>query len=166
MRDFLLRVANTGLYRPHWTDLIQEEWIRNLLANRPDLKRKDLERTKKAMNDAFPGADIIDFEEIIETLELPDVNDKHVLAAAIKGQCNIIVTNNKKDFPAKYVREFRIAVRTPDNLICDFIEENKIRVELALYEQVQSLRNPPQLMEQLLRTLENCGLRESVGKLR
>lgn len=55
--------------------MIQEEWIRNLLANRPDLKRKDLERTKKAMNDAFPDANIIDFEEIIQTLELPDVND-------------------------------------------------------------------------------------------
>lgn len=76
------------------------------------------------------------------------------------------MTNNIKDFPAKYMKGFGIAVRTPDNLICDFIEENRIRVKQALDEQVQSLRNPRQLIEQLLRTLENCGLSKSVGKLR
>ena len=52
VRDLLLQMASRGLFRGRWTERIQEEWIRNLLKNRTDLKRAQLERTRVMMNDA------------------------------------------------------------------------------------------------------------------
>lgn len=117
------------------------------------------------MNAAFEGANITGFENLIETLELPDADDRHVLAAAIKGECNIIATNNVKDFPAKYVKGFGITVKSPDELVGNFIEDNKPRVLQALDEQVRSLRNPPLTIMQVLEKLEACGLSKSVSLL-
>ncbi|MGB0930642.1 MAG: hypothetical protein ACPGVB_07695 [Chitinophagales bacterium] len=56
IRDLLLNLAEQGLYSPKWSEIIQEEWLRNLLLNRPDLKRRKLSRTVRAMNNAFPDA--------------------------------------------------------------------------------------------------------------
>lgn len=117
------------------------------------------------MNAAFEGANITGFENLIETFELPDANDRHVLAAAIEGECNIIVTNNVKDFPPKYVKRFGITVKLPDDLVGDFLEENTPRVLQALDEQVRSLRNPPLTRMQVLEKLEACGLSKSVSLL-
>jgi hypothetical protein len=59
LRDFLLNIAEQQLIKPHWTDQINEEWLRNLLLNRPDLNRRQLETTIAYMNEAFPYANII-----------------------------------------------------------------------------------------------------------
>lgn len=56
LRDFLLRLAQAELYIPKWSTEIHEEWIRNLLLNRPDLKASQLERTRQAMDSEFPEA--------------------------------------------------------------------------------------------------------------
>lgn len=85
LRDLLLHIADRGLYRPKWTDKIQEEWTRNLLLNRPDLLAVQLQKTTDAMNRAFPDATIRNFEPLIASLTLPDAHDRHVLAAAIRG---------------------------------------------------------------------------------
>jgi hypothetical protein len=50
LRDLLLSLAQSGLYHARWTNQIQDEWVRNLLINRPDLKAEDLARTCQAMN--------------------------------------------------------------------------------------------------------------------
>jgi len=78
LRDYLLRLASTGIYKPHWTATIQEEWISNLLENRKDLTRESLERTKMAMDIAFPDGNIENFKALVEGLPLPDENDRHV----------------------------------------------------------------------------------------
>jgi len=77
LRDFLLRLAGADFYQPKWTDQMQEEWIRNLLINRTDLTRENLERTKAAMNAAFPDANVTGYEAIIDSLVLPDSDDRH-----------------------------------------------------------------------------------------
>jgi PIN domain len=89
LRDYLLHLASLELYKPTWTKDIQEEWIRNLLINRPDLKRENLEITQDAMNSAFPDANIINYEELISSLSLPDDKDRHILAAAIRGNADV-----------------------------------------------------------------------------
>ena len=68
LRDFLLRLAEQELYKPKWSARIQNEWIRNLLKNRPDLQRESLIRTQKAMNLAFPDANVSGYEDLIRTL--------------------------------------------------------------------------------------------------
>src|ERR1051326_3804740 len=86
LRDLLIRLAQTGLYRARWTDTIHEEWIKNLLEARPDLPRAQLERTRQLMNAAVRDCLITDYEERIDSLTLPDPDDRHVLAAAIEAQ--------------------------------------------------------------------------------
>jgi len=86
LRDYLLHLASLGVYEPVWTTAIQDEWIRNLIKARPDISRVALEATRRAMDRAFPGSNVTNYDLLIEGLPLPDPNDRHVLAAAIKSQ--------------------------------------------------------------------------------
>jgi hypothetical protein len=86
LRDFLLRLAEKGLFHPRWSEEIRNEWIRNLLQNRPDLKREKLERTCRNMDTSFPKSLVCGYEFITPTLTLPDPKDRHVLATAIPAQ--------------------------------------------------------------------------------
>jgi hypothetical protein len=99
LRDLLVELSALGLFRAKWTDRIQEEWITNLLTNRSDLTREQLDRTKQLMTQAVLDCLVRDFETLEPSLELPDRNDRHVLAAAIHCKADVIVTFNLKDFP-------------------------------------------------------------------
>src|SRR5262249_35754559 len=92
LRDLLLELAVSDLYRAKWSDAVHEEWIAAVLRNRSDLTRAQLERTRDLMNAHARDALVIEFEELIDVLDLPDPNDRHVLAAAIKGGEGLIVT--------------------------------------------------------------------------
>src|SRR5580700_413996 len=98
LRDFFMRLA-VKLYQPKWTDTIHEEWIESILANRPDLTRAQLTRTRELMNQHGGACIVSGYESLISNLELPDPNDRHVLAAAIAAPARIIVTFNLSDFP-------------------------------------------------------------------
>lgn len=166
LRDFLLRLAELELFKPKWTSDIQEEWIRNILLKRTDLKRAQLERTKDMMNAAFPDSNIIKYEKLIKKLHLPDDNDRHVLAAAIKEKAHGIITFNLKDFPADYLKLFHIEALHPDDFIINLINYDKTKSLQSLNNQVKSLKNPPQSIDEVLQTLSNCGLKNSVLKLK
>ena len=105
LRDFLMWIALSDIFSAKWTNKIHDEWIENLLKKRPDLKRKNLERTRLLMNESIPDALVDGYEEIIPKLSLPDENDCHVLAAALKAKKDhsynkgYVVTFNIKDFP-------------------------------------------------------------------
>lgn len=77
LRTFLMHLALTGLFRAKWSDAVHEEWIANLLLNRPDLTRKKLERTRMLMD---RHAIDTGYEDLIPSLHLPDPDDRHVLA--------------------------------------------------------------------------------------
>jgi predicted nucleic acid-binding protein len=158
LRDFLLHLASVGLFEPKWTLSIHSEWIENLLQKRPDLKRKNLEKTRLAMERAFPEASISDYENLIQELSLPDPNDRHVLAAAIAGNATIIVTFNTKDFPISYLKKFGKSAIHPDILISLLLELDKELCFQALENQVASLKNPPKTRMEVLYYLQKCGL--------
>lgn len=166
VRDLLLSLADVKLYRPKWTSLIQDEWVRNLLINRPDINPKSLKRLQAAMNSAFPDAGISSYESLIDDIILPDMDDRHVLAAAVKGEANIIVTNNLKHFPAKHLKTYYIEVQTPDKFVKNLITLNETRVLKAFQAQISRLVNPPQSANQVFSTLERCGLTGSVEILK
>ena len=84
LRDLLMYLAQAGLFRARWTEAIHREWIENLLENEPKRDRARLERTRDLMNEAIPDCLVTDYEELIAALTLPDPDDRHVLAAAIR----------------------------------------------------------------------------------
>jgi len=126
MRDILLRLARMGLYAPKWSDEINAEWMRNLLENRDDLKEETLERTLGRMNTVFDKANITNFDHHIPTIQLPDLDDRHVVACAIQCEAEIIVTKNLKDFPPEELEKFNITAQHPDDFICDLIKMDRI----------------------------------------
>lgn len=165
LRDFLMRLATVNLYQPRWSALIQEEWIRNLLENRADLSWTALERTRDLMNTAVPGAMVTGHEGLIESLALPDAGDRHVLAAAIQGKADWIVTFNLRDFPAGVLESYGIAAIHPDAFAVRLYEAfpsdfvNQIQVHRA------SLRRPAKSAEEYLETLRRNLLVKTAERL-
>jgi predicted nucleic acid-binding protein len=166
IRDFLLHLAVLNLYQPKWTRQIHREWVENLLKNRPDLTEENLHKTIQAMESAFPDANVTHYRSIAVSLKLPDENDLHVLAAAIKSESDIVVTFNTKDFPAKYLQSYHIQAQHPDEFVLGFIRSHKEMVLQALHNQTAALKNPPKTKTEVLEMLHRCGLRNSVLHLR
>jgi len=86
LRNLLMHLALTGLFQARWSPAVHEEWIRALLRRRPDLTREKLERTRMLMDRHATDALVTGYEELIEGLHLPDPDDRHVMAAAIRGE--------------------------------------------------------------------------------
>ncbi|MCA9226944.1 MAG: PIN domain-containing protein, partial [Planctomycetales bacterium] len=99
LRDLLIRVAQAGLVRARWTEAIHDEWFRNVLRDNPRLSPDRLTRTRILMNEALRDCLVTEYEHLVESLSLPDPDDRHVLAAAIHANAEVIVTFNLKDFP-------------------------------------------------------------------
>ena len=108
LRDLLMHLALTDLYRARWTDMIHDEWTQNLLQRRPDIRQEDLARTRRLMNDNVRNALISGFDHLIGAIHLPDPDDRHVLAAAIHGGCSAIITFNGKDFPEDVLEQYNL----------------------------------------------------------
>jgi predicted nucleic acid-binding protein len=156
IRDLLLSLASA---------LIQDEWSRNLLVNRSDLNAAQLQRTATMMNTAFPDADVEGYEVFIPTLTLPDPDDRHVLAAALRSQADVIVTTNLKDFPASYLRTFDVEVQHPDEFIGYLIDLNPAKALEAFRQQVARLKNPPLAAAQVLGNLRKSNLPLTAARL-
>jgi predicted nucleic acid-binding protein len=99
MRDVLIEIAVTDLFKAKWSEDIHREWIDSLLRNEPHRDRAALERTRDLMNRAVRDCLVTGYEPLIQSIALPDADDRHVLAAAIVGRCDMIVTQNLKHFP-------------------------------------------------------------------
>jgi predicted nucleic acid-binding protein len=165
LRDLLIELAYSKQFQARWTDSIHDEWTRNLLEKRPDLTRVNLERTVENMNRAVPSCLITNFEDLIPSLTLPDLNDRHVLAAAIRGKVEYIVTFNLRDFPQIYLEPHGIEAIHPDEFILSLIRTNKALVLMALGNTRARLKNPSRTAEQHLERLKNQGLVQSMALL-
>lgn len=166
LRDLLMWLGFSGRFRARWSALIHDEWKRNLLANRPDLKPEQLDRTSALMNAAISDAVITGFEPLIEGLNLPDPDDRHVLAAAITCKASVIVTFNRKDFPETTLAEFGIEAQHPDDFIEYLFDLDQAAVVTAVKNQRENLRNPPIDIDQLLDILQKQGLPQTVNSLK
>jgi predicted nucleic acid-binding protein len=166
LRDLLMHLAMTDLFRARWTDRIHDEWIRSVLENRPDLKRAQLQRTRRLMNAHVLDCLVIGYENLIDGLVLPDSNDRHVLAAAIRAGADIIVTYNLDDFPAQILDPLGIEARHPDIFIANLLDLDAPAVCAAVRRQRQSLRNPPKTVDEFLEILAKQGLVQTVVALR
>ena len=165
LRDLLMHLARTGAFRARWTDRIHDEWIRNLLANRTDLQQAQLERTRQRMNEAVEDCLVTGYEELESVLSLPDADDRHVLAAAIRGRADVIVTFNLRDFPEAVLQPKGIEAQHPDEFVRHLFDLNTGAVVAAVRDQRTTLKNPPKTTRELLDTYLNQGLTRTVAAL-
>ena len=165
LRSYLMYLSLTGLFRARWTNQIHDEWIRNLLKNRPELDPKKLELTKQLMNKNVPDSLVENYEPLIDGITLPDVDDCHVVAAAIKGQAEGIVTFNLKDFPDTELLPLGITAIHPDTFLSDMFELNPSAAVQAAQNQRRSLKRPPMTAEEYLDCLMRQKLPTFVSKL-
>lgn len=124
--DLLLRLAEVGLYAPRWSAAIHDEWTRNLWADRPDLGDR-VDRRRRAMELAFPAAPVTGYEPLVAGLDLPDPDDRHVLAAAVGGRATDIVTFNLADFPADRLAPYRLVATHPDLFVVRLVDGDAAR---------------------------------------
>ena len=160
LRDLLMRLAVNGLFRAHWSDEIHDEWMRNLVANRDNIRWEAVEHTRDLMDKALPGACVEDHEKHIGRLSLPDPDDRHVLAAAIEIEAQFIVTNNLKDFPSGVLRQEGVSACSPDDFIMTLCHEDPVGVVTVVRNLRASLSNPPQSPEELLDHFRTGGLKK------
>ncbi|MGB8702267.1 MAG: PIN domain-containing protein, partial [Thermosynechococcaceae cyanobacterium] len=153
LRDLLMQLALSDLYRARWTDQIHDEWIRNVLKTRPDLSLEQLNRTKDLMNSHVRDCLVTGYAYLIPTLQLPDPDDRHVLAAAIAGGADTIVTFNLKDFPQNILDEYGIIVQHPDEFISDLIDWQSQVVMVAAETCRKRLKNPPKSVDEYINIL-------------
>lgn len=165
LRDLLMHLALTDLFRARWTDRIHDEWIEALLKQRPELKREKLERTRELMNSSVRDCVVTDYDSLIDGLTLPDPDDHHVVAAAIRARADVIVTFNLDDFPNDYLAQFGIEAQHPDEFIPHLIDLSPGAVVTAAKLQRASLRNPPKSAEEFLDALARQRLPETVVRL-
>jgi len=161
-----MNLSNVDLFRPKWSRAVQDEWIRSLLENRPDLKPEQLERTRELMDLHVPDALVTGYEELIEGLQLPDPDDRHVLAAAIRGCVDVIVTENLKDFPHKILAPFCIEAQHPDEFILHLLDMSPSAVCGAADRHREALKRPPKTLEEYLDKLAATGLTQTATVLR
>lgn len=148
LRDILLRLAEKELYQPVWSNVICEELRRNL-SQRIAIEKVD--KLIKVINGAFPEA-IIDDYSTLPKIDEPRINekDRHVLAAAISSNAQVIVTNNIKDFPNEVLFEYNIETQSPDDFLINLFYLSKDKVYDSFIEMQKSLINPPIEKEELI----------------
>lgn len=155
----------SGLFRARWSDEIHREWKRNLLIKRPDLNLEQLDRTSRLMNQAIPDALVTGYEPLVEGIEMPDPDDRHVLAAAIRCNASVIVTFNEKDFPDTTLAPFSIEAQHPDEFIEYLFDLDQAAVVSAAQRQRAQLRQPTLSVEQYLDVLRRQGLIQTAKNL-
>lgn len=165
LRDTLLRLALADLFRLHWTDRIHDEWSRHLVASGRITQAK-AGRLRRLMDTHARDANVTGYEPLIESIELPDPDDRHVVAAAIRCHADAIVTFNLADFPTPVLARHQLDVIHPDDFLCYQIDLAPGRCVAALRAQRQALRHPPYSAEQFLDTLLRQQLPQTVERLR
>ncbi len=163
IRDLLMWFAFYELYTPKWSIKIFEEWISVMLKKGIE-ENEALKRAQK-MNLAFPDALVENYQPLIDTLILPDADDRHVLAAAIKTNADLIITNNLKDFPEDYLAGFGLKAKTPDDFFTDIIDLNHELAVQAFKKLVINKKNPPYNEYDVLDIFRNNGLKDTANYL-
>ncbi|MCX3263737.1 MAG: PIN domain-containing protein [Chryseobacterium sp.] len=163
IRDLLFWFAHYELYTPKWSQNIFDEWKR-VMVRKGISENEVLKRVSRATQ-AFPDALVHNYDSLIADLKLPDEDDCHVLAAAIRTNANVIVTNNLKDFPEEYLDSFGLKVKSADDFLTDIIDLNQDKAIEAFKEMVLNRKNPAMDEYQVLESLRRNGLKDTADYL-
>lgn len=155
LRDTLLTLAEFEVFRPLWSAEIINEMRRNLIAN--GIAADSVDRVIGEMRSAFPLAEVVGYEHLVESV-ICDHKDRHVLAAAAHSGAAAIVTFNVKDFPAQGYQAFDLEVIHPDTFLLDALDLRPPKVLAALDRQVTHYRRQPTTIAGLMDALARCGV--------
>ena len=133
LREILIAVAAKGLYQPCWSDRLLEEWARASAKFGP-VSEAEARARIAVLRVMFPRATLPPAPQIEARLYLPDPNDAHVLAVAIAGSADAIITVNARDFPRHTLAEDKITRRDPDGFLWELWSFHPAEVEAALTE--------------------------------
>jgi predicted nucleic acid-binding protein len=159
MTDALMSLATAGLFAAKWSTRIEQEWIAALEEQRPDLRGK-LEFRRDCMREAVPDWEVSEtaWGPLVSAYELPDPDDRHVLAAAVAGHADCIVTANLRDFPVGVVGAYGIEVVDPDRFIINQWDLDPVTAMTAFKHMRARRRRPQATAEDFAQALERGGL--------
>lgn len=167
LRDLLIRIAQLPhLVQAKWADEILDEMLRALRKNLPDISDEKASILREWMNAAVRDCLVIGYEPLIDILDLPDPDDRHVLAAAIKVNAQLIVTRNRRHFPNGKLAAWGIRAKSPDDFVRDVIGLDAQAVWACVQQIVDSRTRRPVTIEDVLGELERDGLVGSASSLR
>ena len=168
-RNLVLTLAEAEFFRVRWSRPIMDETkraIERMLAAKPDAAKRAAQACD-AMERAFEDAMVDGFDRFLPVCAvLPDQNDIHVLAAAIKTRADVLVTDNLKHFPENVLETFNMEVRSADEFIADTVALDEGRAVAAIGRMRQDSRRPPLTAEKLLLTMEARGLLQTADALK
>jgi predicted nucleic acid-binding protein len=163
LNDVILGMAERGLFRPLWSDRILRELSDNLTEH--GLPAANAERRINAMKSAFPDATVGGYEDLIETMT-NDPKDRHVLAAGIRANCEVLVTFNLTDFPEGSVEAYDIEIVHPDKFLLDQLDLYPGPTVGVLRQLITDYSSPKLEMEDLLVRLADAGVPEFASAVR
>lgn len=165
LRSIIMTLAQSGLFRPRWSEDVHQEWMQAVVERRPDLTLEKLERTRRAMDNAVEDCLVTNYSSLIEGLILPDRGDRHVLAAAITAHASVIVTFNVDDFPAAALDLYGIHARHPDDFILDLDSLDPFALYKAVDADLRHYVKMPLTLDAYLDDLRRAGIPKTVDRL-
>ena len=163
IRDIIFWFAHYNMFTLKWSDHIFDEWV--AVMRRKNISDSEIRKRISNAREAFPDANVENYHGLMDMINLPDEKDKHVLAAAIKANADIIVTNNLKHFPKKYLSQFGIEVKSADEFLSDIIDLN-LKLAVQVFKELVLNRRNPDLDEfQVLTSMRRNGLTDTANFL-
>ncbi len=166
LRDLLIRIAQADLVQAKWSDQILDETFKALRAKMPDVDESKWSNVRRLMNGAIRDGLVVGYESLIDVVQdLPDLGDRHVVAAAIKCKAQVIVTSNLRDFPPEALQTWDVEAKHPDAFVMDQINLNHSAVYAAVQQIADAWNAPPGTFDDVLNALSRAGLVESAAAL-
>lgn len=156
LTDTVLRIAEEDAFGPQWSAGVLTE-LQTVLVREAGVEPERAARRIAHMRAAFPGAEVHGYESLIASMTC-DSKDRHVLAAAVAGGAEVLVTFNVKDFPSYSVLPHGVSAVSPDSFLLDQLDLHPARVGRALVGQMTEAKRPPLTMGQLLGRLTRAGV--------
>jgi predicted nucleic acid-binding protein len=164
LRSLLMELAMSGLFRARWSPDIHREWMQAVSEKR-GISIAQLNTTRFAMDESVPDGCVTGYEDLIAGLALPDPNDRHVLAAAIRCGANVIVTFNAADFPSEAIEKYGLDTRHPDAFIIAIDDVDPGALIDAGRRDMAHYKNPPLTLEEYLDGLRAGGVPMTADRL-
>lgn len=163
LADTLLRLAEADLYRPLWSERVLDEMVEAIDAVHPNLAVGAARARAAVMQRSFDDACVVGWERLERGLALPGPDDRHVLAAALCGRADLIVTANVRDFPAEVVGSLGVEVQHPDEFLLNQLDLEPDLTIGTLHRQAAATKRPAITTKALLAHLARCGVPEFAG---
>lgn len=158
LADTLLRLAEADLYRPLWSQRILDEMVDAIETIHPDMADGRARSRARIMQAAFDDACVTGWESVVTGVVLPDPDDRHVVAAAMLGRADLLVTANVRDFPPEVLEPLGLEVQHPDDFLLNQLDLEPDLTIATLHQQAAATKRPTVTTAALLEKLGRCGV--------